>query len=425
MKVIWLCNIALPKVAMHLNLNVSPVGGWLTGLSEELLKRRDVDLTVCFSAKNPVSGVCPGGLNFYGFSRKNQQGQFEEILNKERPDIVHIFGTEMSHTLEMVNACERCNILDRVVINIQGLVSVLARHYFEGLEMSAFLSPTIRSVLFGDSVWGSRRKFIMNGKSEICALRKVQRVIGRTDWDKACSLRINPNLKYHFCNESLRDAFYGEERWDLEKCEKYSIFVSQCSYPIKGFHYVLEAMVDILRDYPEAHIYTTGRDLLRPVSLTDRLKMTSYQKYLTKLIRGYGLEDKITFLGSLGEKEMKERYLKSHVFVSSSTIENESNSLSEAKILGVPVVSSFVSGVSGRICHGVDGFFYPTNAPYMLSYYIKELFKSPKLARSFSVRGQEYIAPIINRKTNLETMMEIYRSVLSTSKLVVPAESFV
>ena len=413
MKVLWLCNVVLPKVSEYLGIGVSPVGGWLTGLSEELLTQGNITLTVCFPVRKAVSGICPDGLSFYGFTRKNQREQFEEILKKESPDIVHIFGTEMTHTLEMVNACEECGILDRVVVNIQGLVSVLARHYFEGLKCSAFLSPTVRSVFWGDSVWGAQRKFIKNGKSEILALKKVRHVIGRTDWDKACSLQINPNLRYHFCNESLRNAFYGEEHWELEKCEKYSIFVSQCSYPIKGFHYVLEAMVDILRDYPEAHIYTTGRDLCRPASIVDRLKMTSYRKYLAKLIRHYGLSDKITFLGMLGEEEIKERYLKSHVFVSASTCENSPNSVGEAMILGVPVVASDVGGVKNLVEHGKNGWVYQSTAPYMLAHYVKNVFADSALAKSFSESAKLVALQTHNRAANAHRTLEIYQCLLN------------
>ncbi|MBQ6705353.1 MAG: glycosyltransferase [Opitutales bacterium] len=411
MKVLWLCNVVLPKVSEYLGMSISPVGGWLTGLSEELLKQENISLTVCFPTRKAVSGVCPERLSFYGVTRKNQREQFERILKKEHPDVVHIFGTEMTHTLEMVNACERHGLLNRVVVNIQGLVSVLARHYFEGLERSAFFSPTLRSVFWGDSVWGAQRKFIKNGKSEILALKKVRHVVGRTDWDKACSLRINPNLRYHFCNESLRNAFYGEERWNLEKCEKYSIFVSQCSYPIKGFHYVLEAMADILRDYPEAHIYTTGRDLLRPVSLIDRLKMTSYQKYLAKLIRHYGLSDKITFLGMLGEKEIKKRYLKSHVFVSASTCENSPNSVGEAMILGCPVVTSDVGGVKNLLIHEQEGYIYQSSAPYMLAYYMKRIFSDSKIANYFSQNARSHAKNTHDRTVNLDRTVAIYNEI--------------
>lgn len=64
----------------------------------------------------------------------------------------------------------------------------------------------------------------------------------------------------------------------------------------------------------------------------------------------------IEFMNSLDSGQMKERYLRSHAVVSASNIENESNVVSEAKILGVPVVASFVGGLPNRIKHGYDGF---------------------------------------------------------------------
>lgn len=409
MKLLWVCNVILPKIANFLGMKESPVGGWLTGLSEGLQKNSDINLTVCFPAQKAISGKIPGEMVFYGFAKKGQKACFEKILKETRPDVVHIFGTEMGHTWTMIQACEKCGVLERTVVNIQGLVSVLARHYLEGLGVSAFFSPTFRSLFWGDSVLGAQRKFIKSGQAEILALKKVRHVIGRTDWDRACCLRVNPDLRYHFCNESLRNAFYEGERWSLEKCEKFSIFVSQCSYPIKGFHYMLEAMVDILRDYPEAHIYTTGRDLCHPSSLMDRLKMTSYQKYLVKLIRRYGLEDRITFLGSLGEYEMKERYLKSHVFVSASTCENSPNSVGEAMILGVPVVSSDVGGVKNLLEHGKCGWVYQSTAPYMLAYYVKTLFADSALAKSFSENAKIVAHRTHNREVNAQKTLEIYR----------------
>lgn len=415
MKILWLSNIMLPRIATHLEVCASPVGGWLTGLSEGLLREKDVELTVCFPSREKITGKTSESLIFYGFTKKNQSVQFEKILKEVNPDIVHIFGTEIPHSLEMVNACETCGFLNRVVVNIQGLVSVLAKHYFDGLEREAFFSPTIRSILCGDSVRGAQRKFVKNGVAEIQALKKVRHVIGRTDWDRACCLRINPSLNYHFCNESLRASFYEGAGWSLDKCEKFSIFVSQCSYPIKGFHYMLGAMADILTKYPNTHIYTTGRNLCRPASMTDWLKMTSYQKYLAKLIRRYGLERKITFLGTLGEKEMKDRYLKSHVFVSASTCENSPNSVGEAMILGVPVVSSDVGGVKNFLEHGKSGFIYQSTAPYMLAYYVKTLFEEPGLARSFSENAKVVSRQTHNREVNALRTLEIYRQVSASN----------
>ncbi|MFD1904498.1 glycosyltransferase [Paenibacillus rhizoplanae] len=64
------------------------------------------------------------------------------------------------------------------------------------------------------------------------------------------------------------------------------------------------------------------------------MKISTYGAYIKSLIKKHELEDNVFFTGYLNEREMCNRFLKSNVFVSASIIENESNSLSEAKTIG-------------------------------------------------------------------------------------------
>ena len=67
--------------------------------------------------------------------------------------------------------------------------------------------------------------------------------------------------------------------------------------------------------------------------------------------------------------------LKSNVIVVPSIVENESNSLTEAHILGVPTVAAFSGGMTNRIIHKKTGFLYPFNDYTMLANYIMEYLK--------------------------------------------------
>jgi glycosyltransferase involved in cell wall biosynthesis len=79
--------------------------------------------------------------------------------------------------------------------------------------------------------------------------------------------------------------------------------------------------------------------------------------------------------GISNERQMCERFLKSNAFVSSSIIENESNSLSEAKILGIPCIAPYIGGgVASKIMHMEDSILYQMDAPYMLAYFLNEIF---------------------------------------------------
>ena len=120
----------------------------------------------------------------------------------------------------------------------------------------------------------------------------------------------------------------------------------------------------------------------------EKLKISSFAKYIKRLISEYGLEENVTFTGSLTEQKMKERFLKSNVFISPSTIENSPNSLGEAMLLGVPCVSSDVGGVKNLVKHEEEGYVYQTDAPYMLAYYVKNDVCYGKESRTDRSKGK-------------------------------------
>lgn len=420
MKILWLCNMMLPRIAQELSITVSNGGGWLTGLSNDLSKIDDIELIVCFPIvfqKELLTGQVDK-LKYYGVPQAMSdltkydhliEQYFEKILKETNPDVVHIFGTEFPHTLAMTNTCKKIGIVDKVVINIQGLTSICAKHYYASMPNKVVNKYTLRDFIKQDNIKQQAEKFEKRGIYEIQALKNTNHIIGRTDWDRACSEQINTNAEYHFCNETLRDEFY-KHKWKLDDCERHSIFISQCSYPIKGFHFMLEAMPEILKQYPDAHIYTTGSNPLA-LSIKEKIKQTYYMKYLGMIIKMNHLEKCVTFLGGLNEQQMCDRFLKSHIFVSPSSIENSPNSLGEAMLLGVPSVVSDVGGVKNMLIHNKDGTIYQHNAPYMLAYYVTKIFAHNELALQFSENSKKHAQDTHNRTINLQTILGIYEAI--------------
>ncbi|MGD6991116.1 glycosyltransferase family 4 protein [Sutcliffiella horikoshii] len=418
MRILWLCNIPLPIIANSISIPVVNSGGWLDGLSKDLMNKTEVELGVCFPTKpNKQTYGNVGKLKYYSFvktngKKNNSVKDLEEIfidfLKDFKPDVVHIWGTEYLHSLAMTNATNKLGMLDNTVISIQGLVSIYSKHYMANLPHEVYKGRTIRNIILRDYLEQGRKDFKKRGLSEIKALNRVKHVIGRTDWDKACTQMINPNAKYHFCNETLRDEFY-KQQWDFSKCEKNSIFMSQATYPIKGLHFMLEALPEIIKRYPDTHLYIAGNSIVKNSNIKDKIKRTYYGKHILSLIKKYKLENHITFTGNLDEKEMCNRYLKSNVFVSASSIENSPNSVGEAMLLGVPVVTSDVGGVKNLLRHEREGFVYQHDASYMLAYYVCEIFKSSDLAKSFSEKAREHAWKTHNKNENTKTLLEIYR----------------
>lgn len=416
MKVLWLCSTLIPEVSDIMGVRNSKPESWISGVYNRLKSNSETEIIYMYPTVGNISERTVENTTFISYSQKVvtkfecvQVEEYKKVIQKHTPDIVHIFGTEYPHTYAMVQACKELNMLDKVVVNIQGLVSIIAKHYYCFLPEKIVAGCTLRDLLKKDNVQNQRKKFEKRGEYEIAALKEAKNIIGRTDWDRACTERLNPNRKYYHCNETLRPAFY-ENQWDIDSCEKHSIFVSQCNYTIKGFHLMLEAMADVVEAYPDAHLYTTGYNPLSG-GFKQRLKQTYYAKYLGKLIKKFGLEKHVTFLGPLNEKEMCDRFLKSHVFVNCSSIENSPNSVGEAMILGVPTVSSDVGGVKNMLDHNKEGFVYQPDAPYMAAHYIKRIFENDDLARELSGNARKHAEITHNSEENYLTLMSIYSKI--------------
>ncbi|MBK5201915.1 MAG: glycosyltransferase family 4 protein [Spirochaetaceae bacterium] len=415
MNILWLINIPLPEASILMNEQVTPFGGWLVNTSIILSQQNNVNLSIAFPKRKikKITKLQGERITFYAFNsivKKNEirnklDVNFEKIIKETSPNLVHIFGTEYLHTLAMVNICNLMNI--KTVISIQGLVSICSKHYMACLPNRIQKRFTFRDFIKHDNLIQQQKKFVIRGKNEIEAIQKVNDVIGRTTWDKACTLQINYHLNYHFCNENLRGEFYKHE-WLLDNCEKNSIFVSQGAYPLKGLHLMLEAMPLILQRFHGTKLYVSGADITKSNTLKDKIKMTSYAKYIRSLIQKLNLKDKVIFTGLLNEKQMCEQYLKSNVFVCPSSIENSPNSLGEAMILGVPCVASDVGGVSDMLIHKEEGFVYQSDATYMLAYYVCEIFNKDELAIKFSKNGKSHALITHDKEKNYKKLLSIY-----------------
>lgn len=406
MKILWMCNLMLPKIADQLQTTVPYGGGWMAGLADDLVSAEEINLSVCFPHGTAVEGTV-GKIRYFGF---NDETTIYNIIKKENPDVVHIFGTEYMHSYYAALACKKLGIAQKAVVSAQGIVSFASKHYFGGVPTYVKYARSLRDIVKCESINKSKKAFEKRGICERKTLNTVDHVIGRTDWDYACTRQINPNIKYHFCNETLRDSFY-EHEWNIENIERHSIFVSQCNYPLKGFHRVLEAMQVVLEFYPDAKLYTTGRNLLNQNGFVNGLKLTYYEAYLKKLIKKYNLKNAVVFTGPLDEKKMCERFLKSHVFVAASSIENSPNSVGEAMILGVPTVTSDVGGIKALFNHNEDGFMYQADAPYMMAECICKIFASDELASVFSGNAKKHANVIHNRENNVNTVIKIYKEI--------------
>ncbi|MBQ7290383.1 MAG: glycosyltransferase [Clostridia bacterium] len=391
--------------------------GWVYGLQQNLLRIKGIKLHVMYPQnidKEPIFESISDNFVANGYYHNSNNFSDEENIKLQIKnyryisdiDVIHIMGTEFFHSLAAFHAMNELGLNGRTVISIQGLVSFCAKHYDYGVPKKYCYGFSIQEIYNGFSSINKRKEeFEARGVFETRLLSECKNVIGRTNWDKRCTRLINPDIQYYHNGENLRSSFYSEERWNIENCEKYSIFVSQATYPLKGLHHVLSILPDIVKKYPETKLYVGGKS---PIN-TSHWKCNSYANYLNALIKRGNLEDHVCFCGSLSEEDIKKRYLKSHVFLSPSNIENSSNSIGEAMMLGVPVVASNVGGTDSVLENGKSGFLYPLTESYIMVQEIFDIFGSNDLANYVSKNAIEYSSHLYDSNENIRTLLEIYR----------------
>lgn len=404
-KILWVCNIILPELSDLFAIKRKQIGGWLSGMWNELKKRDNFELAMCTPVLD-VGRMKDGeyeGYKFYSFHFTSgdseipgQIERFQQILRQFKPDVIHIWGTEYVHSYAMMVACVQCGCQHKVVANIQGLASICAEHYLFGLPAYS-LNPKYGGV----SLMDEKKDFEKRGDYERKFFNMVQYVVGRTDWDRACVMQINRNLHYYNCGEILRPVFYEKmDKWSLESCQRHSVFMSQATSPVKGLHLALNVFSKLADRYNGLVVYIAGKNIAETNS--------AYSAYIKNEIKSYNLEDKIIFLGSIPSEEMYQYYLKANVYLSTSLIENSPNSVCEAMRVGTPVVSSFVGGVPSMISHGISGFLYPLDESYMMMHYIETIFDNDIIADRISENGRQQIAQFNEKDIIMKKICDIY-----------------
>lgn len=416
MKILWIVNTIFPFPSKKLGIKKNCFGGWLNGLANKLKENEKINLAIAaiyngdnllkFNDGKIIYYLIPGlpALEY----NKNMERYWKQVKELFKPDIIHLHGTEFTHGLAYINANGNKN----VITSIQGLVHRCADVYLGNIDKKDIINNiTLRDILKNDNLFQAKKKFKKRGLNELEIIKKSNYIIGRTTWDYANVKAINPDVKYYIGNETLREAFYNRN-WSIDNINRHTLFCSQAGYPIKGFHYLVQALSILKKKYPDIKLYVAGNNIVDSSTLKSRLKKSGYAKYIESLIKKYELQENIVFTGLLDEKQMLQRLLKTHVFVLPSAIENSSNSLGEAMLLGMPCVASNTGGTMDILEHKQEGYLYPYTEPAMCAEYISRFFEDDKLALQLGKRAKITAEERHNPENNVKTIIDIYNDIL-------------
>lgn len=425
MRVLWVCNIMPPIIGQYLGKECSVKEGWISGILMRLAKEKeDVELAISYpvadaseetkaevTIENRKKIICYGFVedtvhpeNYGGEGLEKRLG---EIIRDFGPEVLHIFGTEYGHSLA---AAKAFNNPEKTLVGLQGVISECAKEYMADLPIQVQQQVSFRDWLKKDSMKQQQEKFFIRGEREKEVLKLCGNVTGRTAFDKASAKKMNPGAKYFFMNETMRGEFY-EGKWNYGTCEKHRIFFSQADYPLKGFHYLLQALKYIKDKYPDVIVAVAGNSLVNDKTLKDKIKISAYGKYLRKFVKELNMEDKISFLGKMSAEEMKQQYLKCNTFVCASSLENSPNSVGEAMLLGTPVVASYTGGIPSMLEHEKEGLLFEKGNVKALAEAIMQTWESYPTVMTITENARVRARKTHDADENYKRLMEMYSAI--------------
>ena len=395
MRVLWIVQGAMKEVAKKAGEKEPVSGTWIESLKNVLVNNQNVELHIlCVVSKKQFRAVqqfiC-NGVTYYVLNVKKNalldgqetkaKKEINDMILKIKPQIIHVHGTEFSISLNINESIQK-----RIPIchSIQGLVSCIADNYFyANLPLNEmFLMERIPLQI-------QRRDYKRRGKSERKIIQRYKYFFGRTDWDFSHITALNSQVKYIRVRELFREEFVNSKPWDIKQIKRLTIFYAGgARVPLKGFHKFLTGLVLIKQSFPEVIVYVAG---IMPKKKLPLIGTIGYGRYINRLIKNKGLSDNIVFTGPLSSEEMLKQFSQAHCYVLGSAIENSSNTLVEAMLVGVPSVVASVGGVNNFAEHNVTSYIYRFEEIEMLSYYVKKIFHNDTIAEKFSINSRKKI----------------------------------
>ncbi len=332
--------------------------------------------------------------------------QLKLLLKSLNTDIIHIYGTEFSHTWKAFIAIGSLGIRNKSVISIQAVINDLANHYLDGIPSRFYLFPSLKDFLKFNSLIKEFLSFKLKAILERIYYSFFIHFIGRTHFDHKFYLKYKSNKSnYYIGFESLRSSFF-QKNIIFTKPLVPKLFLSGSDTPRKGLHTILKILPSILSKYPTLTLDVIGT---KPATgIMGILKNDSYQQYILYLIKRYNLEKYVNFIGFLSETDFKQFLLNSSIFLMPSSHENSPNSLLEALQLKIPVLANDVGGIKQMLSYG-GGYTY--NGSIELTKYITNI-----LNNDFKMYTHKSNPFIIKPEINNKLYIEIYEKIISKIK---------
>lgn len=169
--------------------------------------------------------------------------------------------------------------------------------------------------------------------------------------------------------------------------------------PQKNQKMMIKAFAELVSEYPDWHLVIYGEGPIR--------------EELESLVEHLGLKGRVLLPGRT--EHVIDELRKSKIFCFSSDYEGLSNAMIEAFCVGLPIVSTCVSGTEDMLVNGENGFIIPINDQRAMVHSLKALLSDERLRIEMGERNR--------KKADLFSMGGIYSQWENLIKTIVKDEN--
>jgi len=174
----------------------------------------------------------------------------------------------------------------------------------------------------------------------------------------------------------------------------------------KGHEFAIKAIVKIISKHKNVTYIIAGDGLLRAKleSLVSELEIKNYVK----------------FLGAVEQDEVLKLYQQAHIFVLPSVTASNGDQegtpvvLMEAQAVGLPIVSTYHSGIPEVVIDGKSGFLVPEKDVDALAERIEYLINHPEIWSEMGRAGRKFVEEHYDINKLNKRLVEIYQKLIET-----------
>ena len=281
------------------------------------------------------------------------------VLDEIQADLVHGWGTEDVYGLAAVLS-GRLNI-----VSMQGILSYYALK--NRMPARSYLQAML----------------------ELFILWKAGRVTTESEWGRNVVMKRNPFAKVELVEYGVQQVFF-QTKWQPEETKPFALFVGGIS-PRKGIQDLVGAFRDL--KLPSSELVVIGGG--------EGMWSENLQKSALPNIR---------WLGRKTAEETAQLMSKAWCLVLPTRADTSPNVVKEARVIGLPVITTRHGGQASYVMDGEDGYFVECGDVNGLIGRLETVLGSFNKAKEMGERGKKTFRELFIAKRTGDGFMKMYRT---------------